>query len=74
MRVRVHAVYTFEPTGYDLIMPEHYSATAGQRVRVVQLPGAPRPNTMGQCHIADADTGEFLGMVSTESLTRKGRS
>lgn len=67
-RVRVHAAYTFRPTGTDLWLTQHYTAQPEQRVRVVQLPGAPRPNTMGQCHIADALTGEFLGMVSTASL------
>jgi len=70
MRVRTNAIYTFRPVGYDVLMPEHYSAHAGQRVRVIKLPGAPLPNTMGQCHIADARTGEFLGMVSTASLYR----
>jgi hypothetical protein len=72
MKVRVQVIYTFHPVGYDLLMPEHYSARAGQSVRVIQLPGAPKANTMGHCHIADARTGEFLGMVSTASLTRKG--
>jgi hypothetical protein len=55
----------------DRLMPQHYSARAGQRVRVVQLPGAPKPNTMGHCHIADAASGDFLGMVSVWSLTRE---
>lgn len=71
MRVRLHSVYTFRPALIDLIMPEHHNARAGQHVRVIQLPGAPRPNTMGQCHIADATSGQFLGMVSTASLTRE---
>lgn len=70
-RVRLHSVYTFQPDIVDRLMPQHYSARAGQRVRVVQLPGAPRPNTMGHCHIADAVSGEFLGMVSVWSLTRE---
>jgi hypothetical protein len=69
-KVRLHVAYTFQPAGWDLFMPEHYSATPGQRVRVVQLPSAPRPNTMGHAHIPDATTGEFLGLVSTASLLK----
>ena len=71
MKVRLNAVYTFRAAGWDIAMPQHYDAVNGQRVRVVQLPGAPRPNTMGMAHIADAASGEFLGMVSTASLTKE---
>jgi hypothetical protein len=67
-RVTVGKVYQFVPAGWDVMMPQHYSAHRGQMVRVVNLPGAPRANTMGQCHIADSSTGEFLGMVSIHSL------
>jgi len=70
MTVRRNATYTFHPRGYDVIMPEHYTALSGQRVRVIQLPMAPKPNTMGCAHIEDASSGEFLGMVSTASLER----
>jgi hypothetical protein len=70
VKVRLHAVYVFRPTGYDRLLTQHYTATADQRVRVVQLPGAPPPNTMGHAHIADAETGAFLGLVSTASLVR----
>lgn len=69
-RVRVNSVYTFIPGLVDLALPQHYRARKGQRVRVIQLPGAPKANTMGHCHIEDADTGEFLGIVSTDSLVR----
>jgi len=70
-RVRVNSVYTFTPCLLDIAMPQHYSATKGQRVRVVNLPGAPPANTMGQCHIVDAETDTFLGMVSTASLVKE---
>jgi hypothetical protein len=72
-RVRTGAVYTFHPASYDRLMPEHYDAREGQRVRVVRLPGAPPPNTMGHAHIADAATGAFLGLVCTASLVKGGR-
>lgn len=72
MKVRANAVYVFRPAGYDVSMPEHYTAANGQRVRVINLPSAPRCNTFGHCHIEDAKTREFLGMVSTASLSRDG--
>jgi len=40
----------------------------GQIVRVCTLPSAPPPNTMGQCYVADPETGKFICMVSTGSL------
>lgn len=68
MKLSLKRSYIFEPVGWDRLMPQHYHAHAGQRVRVIQLPGAPRPGTMGQCHIEDVQTGAFLGMVSVHSL------
>jgi len=73
MKVRAGAVYTFTPRGYDVVMPEHYDALPGQIVRVVNLPSAPKCNTMGHAHIVDAQSGEFLGLVSTASLERMAR-
>lgn len=70
MKARKNTLYTFDPCLKDLVLfPEHFSAKPGQLVRVIQLPYAPPPNTMGACHIEDAGTKEFLGMVSTDSLT-----
>lgn len=71
MKVRTGSVYTFNPAAVDRWLTQHYTARPAQLVRVIQLPGAPRPNTMGQAHIADARTGAFLGMVSTASLIRE---
>jgi hypothetical protein len=67
MKVRVGSKYKFQPCLTDLAMPQHYDAKPGETVKVVKLPGAPPPNTMGQCHIANLDD-RFLGMVSTASL------
>lgn len=71
MRVRKGSTYVFRPCLLDLALPQHYEAFNGQLVRVIQLPMSPPPNTMGQCHIEDAETGRFLGMVSTSSLVRE---
>jgi hypothetical protein len=69
MKVFAGKPYIYTPGGlFDLCSPAS-TATAGQRVRVVNLHGCPRANTMGQCYIEDAATGEFLGMVCTSSLT-----
>jgi hypothetical protein len=69
MRVRVNSLYVYDPVPLDLI---HRCAHAkkGDTVRVINLRGAPKANTMGQCHIQSVD-GEFLGMVSTNSLQPK---
>jgi len=68
-RVRTGSYYCFIPAGYDRVYTQHYQARSGDLVQVVRLPGAPAPNTMGQCHIASALDGEALGMVDTRSLT-----
>ena len=44
----------------------------GRKVKIAKLHGAPGPGTMGQYHIADAETGEFLGMVTYGSLAKPG--
>ena len=67
-RVTVGRVYQFRPNLFDELMSEHYTAVPGQIVRVVNMPGCPPANTMGQCHIEDVETKEFLGMCTVNSL------
>lgn len=70
-KVRVGTIYRYNPNGWDRIIPTGGNALAlGQLVRVINLPGAPKANTMGQCYVADVNTGKFLCMVSTDSLDR----
>lgn len=71
MKVRKNTVYTYEPSLLDLADSKS-NLTAGDRVRVIQLPNAPPPNTMGQTHVERLD-GTFAGMVSTASLSNPGR-
>ncbi len=66
MRVRVGSKYRFEPWGWDVFDPKA-DIESGAIVRVVNLPGAPKANTMGHAHVEDLD-GNFLGLVSTASL------
>lgn len=68
-KVRAGSCYTFRRNGFDLFW-SHANVADGQVVRVVNLPSAPKCNTMGQCHVRDAQTGAFLGMVDVRSLTK----
>jgi hypothetical protein len=69
-RVRAGQRFVFRRSGWDVAMREHCpSVEEGQVVRVIQMPSAPKPGTMGQVHIEDANTGEFLGMCSMKSLS-----
>lgn len=65
-RVTVGRTYQFSREGFDCLW-SHCDAQEGQVVRVVNLPGAPRANTMGHCHI-ETVRGEFLGMCDVRSL------
>jgi len=70
MKVRAGQVYKYQP----VIMDQMWDHGAGNlpentQVRVVNLPMAPKCNTMGQCHIEHLD-GTFIGMVNTNSLVK----
>ena len=66
MKVRAGRTYLFHPVPMDRFDPKS-TATHGQRVKVVKLPGCPPPNTMGHCHIA-TEQDVFLGLVHCNSL------
>lgn len=70
-KVRAGSIYTFHPVMMDVVWSQHHQASDGQLVRVINLPGAPKAKTMGQCHIEDASTRDFLGMVSIHSLRKE---
>ena len=71
MRVRVGSKYRFHRAGWD-IFDGKFPLDNGTIVKVINLHGAPKANTMGHCYIADPETGEFIGMVSTNSLVPVG--
>jgi len=72
MQVRHGQVYEFERTGIDIIMPEHCREFKnGDLVRVVQLPHAPKPGTMGQVNIELVGNSNILGMCSLPSLAKR---
>jgi hypothetical protein len=71
MKVRVNSLYEYDPNMRDLAMPcAGNSLVHGQVVRVINLPMAPKANTMGQCYVASPETGKFICMVSTSSLVQ----
>ncbi len=65
-RVRVGSKYRFEPVMLDRLHPP-YNVRPGDIVRVVNLHGCPKANTMGHCHVEHFD-GAFGGLVCTNSL------
>ena len=67
MRVRVKSKYVFHPVLFDVFASAAPTAVAGQIVRVINLYGAPKANTMNHCYIESLD-GKFLGLVHTNSL------
>lgn len=62
-------VYIYDPVGWDVFDPRT-DLQAGARVVKTQPYGTPRNGTMGHCFVADADTGEFKGLVLVKSLRR----
>jgi hypothetical protein len=73
-RVRVNALYQYKPVLIDK-SDKPYGVLAGllqpgDIVRVVNIHGCPKANTMGQCHIERPSDGEFLGMVCVGSLVK----
>lgn len=68
-RVRVNSWYIFQPNLLDKVHSQDIHPKPGQRVKVINLPGCPKANTMGQCYVEDT-AGVFRGMVSVYSLQR----
>ena len=71
-RVRVNSVYTYDPNILD-ICDGRTGLRKGDVVRVINVHGCPKANTMGHCYVGDVKTGKFIGMVCTNSLTSFAR-
>lgn len=69
-KVHVGACYFYVPVLLDRIHPPHNAAPFGSEVRVINLPGAPKANTMGHCYVQCKDTKAFAGLVCTNSLLK----
>jgi len=66
-KVKVGRTYVFSPVLIDVINPP-YNIRKGDVVRVVNLHGCPKANTMGHCHVQHPD-GSFAGLVCCNSLS-----
>ena len=71
MKVRVNSLYVYHPCMLDVV-DGRTGLKSGAVVRVINLPGCPRANTMGHCYVGDPNNGDkFIGMVATSSLHSK---
>lgn len=68
----IKSVWEFSPTGLDAFDPK-VKVESGTRVRIASSRGLGRP-AKGYEYVEHPDTGEFLGMVSTQSLRDQGIS
>jgi hypothetical protein len=67
-KVHVGSKYIFNPVMFDVLNPP-FNVKPGDTVKVINLPGCPKANTMGMCYVAD-EAGKFGGMVMCNSLTK----
>lgn len=65
MRVKANTQYIYYPNMLDRI-EGRTNLVPGSIVKVVNLPGCPKANTMGHAHVTY--NGEFTGLVHTNSL------
>ena len=66
-RVKVGRIYWYHPNMLDRC-DGRTSLKSGDVVMVKNMTGCPPANTMGHCHVTDAITGEFIGLVHCNSL------
>jgi hypothetical protein len=69
MKVRVNEHYIYKPNLLDIV-DGRTDLKDGEEVVVVNLPSAPKANTMGHCHVNRLD-GSFAGLVHCNSLHTK---
>jgi hypothetical protein len=65
-RVRAGRLYRYSPVAIDRLHSP-YNVHNGDIVRVINLPGCPKANTMGHAHVLHLDR-TFGGLVCTNSL------
>jgi hypothetical protein len=70
MKVRANQVYIFHPNLLDRV-DGRTDLKSGDTVRVVNLPGCPKANTMNHCHVVSPLTDHFIGLVHCNSLHTK---
>jgi hypothetical protein len=71
MKVRANSTYFYDPVMMDQLDPPVGNPKQGEQLTVKNLHGCPPAGTMGMCHVHFAESGEFAGLVSVNSLTKK---
>ena len=66
------SILQFDPTGPDVFAPTA-KVEAGTSVRIASSRGVKQP-AKGYEYIEDPETGEYLGVASTQSLKNQGIS
>ena len=67
-KVRVGSKYRYTPVIMDACFPVNQGLKVGDIVKVINMYGCPKANTMGQCYVEK--NGVFMGMVCTNSLEK----
>jgi hypothetical protein len=67
MKVKVGQVLVYHPNLLDRT-DGRTSLKSGDVVKVINVHGCPKANTMGHCYVGEAYSGAFIGLVSTNSL------
>ena len=75
MRVRANGIYRFTAGNFmdrNAKLTDGCPLEAGDLVQVINLPGCPPANTMGQCYVRlVGDSSKAFAMVSTSSLEKQ---
>jgi hypothetical protein len=66
------SIVEFDPVGLDAFAPKA-NIEAGTRVRIASSRGVKQP-AKGYEYIENPETGEYLGVASTQSLKNQGTS
>jgi uncharacterized protein YwlG (UPF0340 family) len=71
-KVRVNSTYHYVPVMLDKLHPPIAVGTgqlaSGDKVKVVNLPGCPKANTMGHAHFQLLSDSKFGGLCCANSL------
>lgn len=71
MKVRVNSEYVYHANMLDRC-DARTNLKNGELVRVINMHGAPKANTMGHCYVVrSGDVDTFVGLVHTNSLHTK---
>ena len=75
MRVRANSIYRFTAGNFmdrNAKLTDGCPLEVGDLVQVINLPGCPPANTMGQCYVRlVGDSSKAFVMISTSSLEKQ---